>query len=153
MAVSASFRTGPSPSSAESDVIVVHCSDARFQPHFQEFLKQGLGVERYFLLAVPGGPQFLTLTEYLPKFSWVGWRWLKFMADQSKPRRVVLIGHGDCRWYFHQRFFHVHESLPERQLADLRQVRAMFVERFPAVAVETYFATLDGEHADFETVG
>ena len=29
----------------------------------------------------------------------------------------------------------------------------MFVERFPAVAVETYFAKLDGEHAVFETGG
>ena len=106
----ASFRTGPVQPSAESDVIVVHCSDARFQPHFQDFLKQGLGVERYLLLAVPGGPQFLTLTEYLPKFSWVGWRWLKFLADLSKPRRVILIGHGDCRWYLHSRFLHVARS-------------------------------------------
>ena len=149
---SASFRTGPVPTSAESDVVVVHCSDARFQLHFQQFLRDALGVERYLLLAVPGGPQFLTLTEYLPKFSWVGWRWLKFMADLSKPRRLILIGHGDCRWYLHSRFFHVQETLADRQFADLRQVRAMCVERFPAVAVETYFAKLDGEHAVFETV-
>ncbi|MBE3109426.1 MAG: hypothetical protein IMZ46_02770, partial [Acidobacteria bacterium] len=41
------FRTGPVHPSPESDVIVVHCSDARYQPHVQEFLRRVLGLERY----------------------------------------------------------------------------------------------------------
>jgi hypothetical protein len=145
-------RTGAVDASAESDVIVVHCSDARYQPHFQEFLKQGLALERYSLVAVPGGPQFLTLAEYLPKFSWVGWRWMKFLVDLSRPRRVVLVGHDDCRWYRDSRFFHAERTVGERQLADLRQVRAAFAERFPAIAIEAYFARLDANEAVFEAV-
>ena len=146
------FRTGPVHPSPESDVIVVHCSDPRYQPHFQEFLRQGLGVGRYALVAVPGGPQFLTLADYLPKFSWVGWRWMKFLVDLSRPRRVILISHDDCRWYLDARFLHARESMGERQRADLRHARAAFAERFPAVGVEAYFAKLDGEEAVFEVV-
>jgi len=146
------FRTGPVHPSPESDVIVVHCSDARYQRHFRHFLKQGLGLDGYALVAVPGGPQFLTLAEYLPKFSWVGWRWMKFLVDLSKPRRVILIGHEDCRWYLDARFLHVHQPGGERQLADLRDLRAQFAERFPAVTVESYFARLDGDEAAFERV-
>lgn len=146
------FRTGPVHPSPEADVIVVHCSDPRYQPHFQDFLKRGLGLDSYALLAVPGGPQFLTLAEYLPKFSWVGWRWMKFLVDLSKPRRVVLIGHDDCRWYLDARFMHAHEGNSDRQMADLRTLRTQFAERFPAVTIDTYFARLDGDEASFDRV-
>ena len=146
------FRTGPVPPAPESDIVVVHCSDPRYQPHFQAFLRERLGLERYGLVAVPGGPQFLTLADYLPKFSWVGWRWMKFLVDLSKPRRLILIGHDDCRWYHDSRFLHAHAEVGERQVADLRQVRAQWAERFPAVAIETYFARLDGEEAVFDVV-
>jgi hypothetical protein len=146
------FRTGPVHLSPESDVIVVHCSDPRYQPHFRDFLKRGLGLDSYALMAVPGGPQFLTLAEYLPKFSWVGWRWMKFLVDLSKPRRVILIGHDDCRWYLDARFLHAHAGTGDRQIADLRGVRAQFADRFPSVTVETFFARLDGEEAAFDRV-
>ena len=151
MAASA-FRTGPVHPSPEADVIVVQCSDSRYQPHFQEFLRKGLGLDRYALVAVPGGLHFLTLAEYLPKFSWVGWRWMKFLVDLSKPRRIVLIAHDDCRWYHDSRFLHPHLSADERQIADLRQVRAAFAERFPGVAIDGYFARLDGDEAVFDPV-
>lgn len=148
----AAIDMGAVHASPESDVVVVHCSDARYQPHFQEFLRQELGLERYALVAVPGGPQFLTLAEYLPKFAWAGWRWMKFLVDLSRPHRIVLIGHDDCRWYLDSRFFHARGAVGERQHADLRQLRAVFAERFPAVAVQCYFARLDGPKAVFEEV-
>lgn len=144
--------TGAVRQDVESGVVVVHCSNPRFQPHFQEFLRQKLGLDRYALIAVPGGPQFLTLAEYLPKFSWVGWRWMKFLAELTQPRRVILIGHDDCRWYFDGRFFHRQHAVGDQQLADLRHVRDAIGERFGKLTVETYFARLAGEQAVFETV-
>jgi len=136
----------------ESGIVVVHCSDPRFQPHFQEFLRQKLGLDSYALVAVPGGPQFLTLAEYLPKFSWVGWRWMKFLMERTRPRRVILIGHHDCHWYMDGRFFHQHHAVADQQLADLRHVRDAIGERFGNLTIEAYFARLDGEEAIFETV-
>ena len=49
----------------ESGVLVIHCSDPRYQAPFQDFLRGQLKLDRYALLAIPGGPQFLTLAEYL----------------------------------------------------------------------------------------
>ena len=136
----------------ESGIVVVHCSDPRFQPHFQEFLRQKLGPDSYALVAVPGGPQFLTLAEYLPKFSWVGWRWMKFLMERTRPRRVILIGHHDCHWYMDGRFFHQHHAVADQQLADLRHVRDAIGERFGNLTIEAYFARLDEGQAIFETV-
>ena len=145
-------RSGTVEADMESGIVVVQCSDPRFQPHFQEFLRQKLGLDHYALIAVPGGPQFLTLAEYLPKFSWVGWRWMKFLTELTRPRRVILIGHDDCRWYMDGRFFHHHQAVGDQQLADLRHVRDAIGERFGKLTVEVYFARLDGEQAVFETV-
>jgi hypothetical protein len=68
-------------SRSETDVLVVHCSDHRFQAGLYEFLNQGLNLnENYDLLVIPGGPQCLTLVEYLPKFSWASWKWFRFLV-------------------------------------------------------------------------
>jgi hypothetical protein len=145
------FRTRPG-SGSPPEAIVIHCSDPRFRRHFQEFLESHLKVSSYGLVAVPGGPQFLTLTEYLPKFSWVGWRWVKFLFDVARPRRVILIAHHDCLWYRDGRFWQGRLSLYERQIRDLRAVRQALLERFSGVTVELYFALLDGEQAAFESI-
>jgi hypothetical protein len=137
------------PETQPSDTLVIHCSDPRFQVPFQDFLRGRLGLSAYALIAVPGGPQFLTLVEYLPKFSWVGWRWVKFVVDLAKARRVILIAHEDCRWYLDGRFGQ-HADVYQKQLVDLASVRAALEERFGNLAVECYYARLDGGQAVFE---
>ena len=134
------------------DALVIHCSDARFQPHFQEFVEQHLGIESYALVAVPGGPQLLTLLDYLPKFAWAGWRWMKFLVDINQPRRVILIAHHDCLWYHDGRFWQHRGDMRERQMRDLEQVRAEIIGRFPGVAVQLFYAHFEGEHVVFEQV-
>lgn len=137
---------------AQGSVLVLHCSDPRYQPHFQDFVRRGLGVNHYALLAVPGGSQFLTLVDYLPKFSWAGWRWVKFLTDLTRCERLIVIGHEDCRWYLLQGLERDPARLRERVCADLRRVRESIVERFPQIRVELYFATLEGDRASFESL-
>jgi hypothetical protein len=147
------FRTDPLSVAGEAGTgLVVHCSDPRFQPHFHDFLRRALRLERYALLAVPGGAQFLTLVDYLPKFSWAGWRWVKFIGDIAPPSRVVLIAHDDCLWYKHVRGRSKLGEIHAKQLEDLRRVEAGVRERFRNVAVELYFARLEGNSATFESV-
>ena len=145
------YRTEPVASSLEAAPLVVHCSDPRFQPHFQQFLEKALKLDHYALVAVPGGAQFLTLAEYLPKFSWAGWRWTKFLVDVAKPRRVILIAHDDCRWYQDMRFWLHGDITREKQMADLDRVRRDFTARFSGIRIETYYARLDGQQAVFES--
>ncbi len=146
------YRSAPLNALGQSGVLVIHCSDPRYQPHFQDFVRKGLGLERYALIAVPGGAHFLTLEEYLPKFSWVGWRWVKFMVDLNPPSRLILIAHDDCRWYLDSRFGHDPARLRERQVADSQRVRAGLAGRFGVPRVELYRARLENGRALFETV-
>lgn len=134
--------------STESGVLVIHCSDPRYQAPFHDFLRNQLKLSRYALLAVPGGPQFLGATELLPKFNWAGWRWVKFLGKLGNTDRVILIAHDDCRWYADA----LQAAGRERQLKDLREVADGLRERFSPVKVELYFARLTDAGAAFDAV-
>ncbi len=147
------YRTPPIEVEPEArGTIVVHCVDPRYQPHFQHFMHEHLGLEHYALLAVPGGAHSLTLAEYLPKFHWATWRWMKFTADLMNCQRLILIGHEDCRWYLVGGFERDAAQLRARVIRDMHGVRAAVIERFPQIRVETYFADLKGTQATFEAV-
>jgi len=146
------YRSKEFRKTAEGAAIVVHCSDPRFQPHFQDFLRAGLSLEHYALIAVPGGPQLLTLLDFLPKFAWAGWRWMKFMMDLTRAQRVILIVHDDCRWYMQRLFGHDSEKIHQRMVDDARRVRAGLLERFGDRSIEIYTARLRDNCASFDRV-
>lgn len=133
-------------------VLAVHCSDPRYLPHFREFLHKGLGLERYALIAVPGGAQCLVPSDALPKFAWVGWRWTKFMVRLMSAERIILIGHEDCQWYATRSTDLELGGLRQRQQEDLQEVGRLIGDRFHRSKVETYFATLENDAAIFETL-
>lgn len=140
----------------ETSVLVVHCSDHRFQAGLYEFLNQSLNLQHnYDLLAVPGGPQCLTLAEYLPKFAWAGWKWFRFLLEAHSLKRMILIAHQDCGWY---------KSLPphlqpasdprHRQEEDLRRVKRALAKDFPELSVELYYAGWDvSDQVSIDLVG
>lgn len=146
------FRSGPIAPASDIDVVAIHCSEGRLQPHFQALLRERLALDTYTLVAVPGGPQFLTLATLLPKFSWVGWRWIKFVVDHTRPRRIILIAHDDCRWYAARVFQHRLADPSQAALSDLREVRAALTERFAGLTIEAWFARIDGQEVVFEPV-
>jgi hypothetical protein len=135
-----------------SATLVVTCSSNAFAPVIREFLDAHLGLPEgtYDHLAVPGGPQFLLLTEYLPKFAWAGHRWVKFLVEKHRLKRVVLVTHEDCAWHDDDRMLPalLHRLTgeppgaggPDRQLADLRRMAAALHDLLPAVALEAYVA-------------
>jgi hypothetical protein len=132
-------------SHGEADVLVIHCGDYRFQAAFQEFLNGGLSLDgKYDLMVIPGGPLSLTLVEYLPKFSWASWKWLRFFTEQHNIRKLILIQHQDCGFYKTMPH-HLHSSREprERQEQDLRRVRDTTKKDFPQLTVEAYYAGWD----------
>jgi hypothetical protein len=134
----------------ESSVLVICCSGYDFLPYTREFLEKHLGISEgsYDLLAVPGGAQFLLLTEYLPKFAWVGHRWVKFLVERHRLRKVIAISHEDCGWYkddrlvpaFLQKFGVGPRSLKERQREDLREIAKSLQRVGLPIAIEAYYA-------------
>ncbi len=78
---------------------VVCCSDGRFVVPMDGFLHQGLGIQRYDCLAVPGGAGCLA-------GHFAAWReeeavsfQLKFLIEMHDLHRIVLIAHPDCGFY------------------------------------------------------
>lgn len=102
------------------------------------------------VVAVPGGPQFLRALEYMPKFTWAGRRWLRFLMESHRIRKVILIAHEDCAWYRH--LHGEHQAHVDRQKEDLHHATADLTEWFPGLHVESYFATGIGGEVSFTKV-
>ena len=131
--------------SSSPEALVVHCGDHRFQAAFNEFLNKDLGLGgNYDRIVVPGGPQSLTLAEYLPKFSWASWRWFRFFVENHEIGRLILIQHQDCAWYKSlPLYLHSSPEPRQRQEEDLRRIRQVLRKDFPEVKTELYFARWD----------
>jgi hypothetical protein len=140
-----------------SATLVITCSSNTFYPYIREFLEKYLQLPEgsYDYLSVPGGPQFLMLTEYLPKFAWAGQRWVKFLIEKHRLKKVILITHEDCAWYNDERmipaFWHklglgstsvsAHSSsAKERQMEHLKQMAQSIHELAAPIAVDAYYA-------------
>ena len=139
------FQSSTKLNNAHTDVLVVHCSDHRFQTGLHEFLNDALRLNgNYDLLVLPGGPQCLTLVEYLPKLSWALTKWLRFLVEGHELKQMVLIAHQDCGWYKQLPFHLFGSSDPRRhQEDDLRRVKHAMAKDFPHVRVDLYYAGWD----------
>jgi hypothetical protein len=138
----ASNRCEDSP----TDAVAIHCSDHRFQTGFREFLIDGLKLDSYALLSVPGGGHFLSLELYMPKFTKANLQSLSFLIKRTSARRIILIGHSDCL-FFRDRaeFLFAEKEFDQKQTASLRAARNRLLERFPLSSVELYFARADAD--------
>ena len=150
-----SFQLGSKVNKSPAEVLVILCSDHRFQAGFYEFLNLHLNLdENYDLMAIPGGPQSLTLVEYLPKFAWASWKWFRFLVEQHGLKKLVLIAHQDCVWYkslpVH---LHMFADPRQRQEADLRRARQILIKELPELQVDLYYAGWDaGEKITVEAI-
>jgi len=142
------YRSKPLGTS-QSHVVAIHCSDPRYQPHFQDFLHAGLGLTHYGLIAIPGGVELMSPSETSNTLRSQGGAWFDFMANLMKAERVILIGHADCRWYVESRVEPDESCLKEHQTRDLKAVREEIHRRYPRVDVELYFAELQGDVVSF----
>jgi hypothetical protein len=145
------YQTKPVGTS-QSHVVVIHCSDPRYQPHFQDFLYSGLRLSRYGLIAIPGGPEHLSPSERSDALRSQGAAWFDFMSKLMAAERCILIGHADCRWYIANRIESDESRLKEHVSRDLIAAREEIQRRFPNLRVELYFAEIEGEQATFTEV-
>jgi hypothetical protein len=146
------YRTKPVGTN-QSHVVVIHCSDPRYQPHFQDFLHSRLGLTHYGLIAIPGGPELLSPSERSDALRSQGAAWFDFMSKLMAAERCILIGHADCRWYVANRIESDESRLKEHVSRDLIAAREEIRRRFPTIDVELYFTEIEGQHAAFTEVG
>src|SRR6185503_9986078 len=146
------YRPQSTDNTKQARVVVIHCSDPRYQPHFQDFLRLRLGLPHYGLIAIPGGVQMLSPSESREPIRDHGLAWMEFMATLMSADRCILIGHGDCRWYLQNGIAPDANSLKETQARDLNSVREEIQRRFPALRVELYFAQMHDNGTEFSTL-
>jgi hypothetical protein len=140
----------------KAETLMVRCSDHRLARACEDFLENHRHAPSgsYDLLVVPGGPQFLCPTAYLPKFLWVGLRWVRFLVEEHGIKRMVLIAHQDCGWYrqlFGPQLTDAARK-EQRQRQDLRDTRENLIRAFPGLKVEIFFARLQESGVTFDPV-
>jgi len=143
------YRPQSTDNTKQARVVVIHCSDPRYQPHFQDFLRLRLGLPHYGLIAIPGGAQMLSPSEERMPVREHGAAWLDFMATLMTADRCILIGHADCRWYLENGIAREAGRLKETQARDMIAVSSEIQRRFPSMHTEIYFAEMRGPLVDF----
>jgi Putative carbonic anhydrase len=128
-----------------SRVLVIACSDGRWRAQTLDFVTNELGLDAHFhMVEVPGGVEPLTLLDLVPKdFNFLRRR-VDMLVQLHRIRRIILVAHQDCGWYLQRKIGPMRVDLRSRQLADLKHVRARARDLFGDVAVETYYARLEG---------
>ena len=142
------YRAHATVRRAPAETLVICCSASQYLPATLEFVHTHLGLAEgeFFLFAVPGGAQLVLAGEYLPKFAWVGQRWMKFFSERLPIRRIVAIGHDECVWYATSHavpaFLHavMGTTTEKREREDLARIAATLHELHPEATVEAYFA-------------
>jgi hypothetical protein len=141
MATKPLFQARSTRLDGSPQALVIHCGDHRFQGCFREFLTEHLGLSRYALVAIPGGPHFLPFEHIMPKFANAGMQSISFHVKRARPEKLILVGHEGCVFFKDRlQFFFPEDLLRDKQLANLRKSRAILQERFPSLPVETYYA-------------
>ena len=149
------YRAHATVHPAPAETLVICCSASQYLPATLEFVHAHLGLAegQYFLFAVPGGAQLVLASEYLPKFAWVGQRWMKFFSERLPIRRIVVIGHDECVWYATSHavpaFLHtvMGTSAAPREREDMTRIAATLRELHPGATVEAYFAAKGSDGA------
>ncbi len=127
----------------------IYCSDGRVGEQIDEFLHRGLGLPRYDRLAVPGGPACLSgsLVSFLEGRGLEDA--LRFLIRVHDLRRVVLIAHEGCA-YYRERLGIPDSSLLAEQGQDLQKARRAVRNVHEGIAVDTFFARMQGARIRFE---
>jgi hypothetical protein len=128
--------------------LVIHCSQFDYQPQIDDFMRNGLKVQTFDSVAVPGGPQFFDETG-LPKFRWAGANWTEFLLKHHDLEEVILIAHAACGWY--KSILGVaatSEMLKNRATHDLRDALGIVPKLLPRqkVAVKAFYAEVTPEN-------
>ncbi len=132
--------------------LAVFCSDARFGAQCEEFVAKILGHSRFDRLVAPGGPAcMLDWTTVVHEDAETVERMKWFLIENHEIDRVILIAHQGCAYYTIKLEVAL-DVLKERQKADLRKLADRIRDVKPGLAVEAWFAGVEGDRIAFEHV-
>lgn len=134
----------------ETDGLVIHCSDPRFQAAFRRFTDEELGIKNPIPIIIPGGIHDLVSPVRIKAARQLRDQ-LEFMIKKSGVRRLVLLNHEDCQWYGKWNVL-VQSTVGKDIAGHLVTAAEKLVEKRFDVEVECYLAKIDGEQIVFHRV-
>ena len=129
----------------------VYCSDGRVGAHFDDFLRNGLGLPRYDRVALPGGPACLAGHDHAHVEQHGVVDELRFLVQAHELEQVVLIAHEGCAFYV-QRLGLDGPLLEPAQRADLATAASFVRDVTGLERVAGYLARRDGDRIVLEPV-
>lgn len=152
------FRsTVPFSPTAHAAALVLICNSHEYLQATLDFLRNGLKLDSYDLVSIPGGVQWLALPDLLPKHNKVA-RWTaEFLIREHSLKRVIAIAHEHCSAYAEHgtlgtlAHLATGKTIVEHQIDQLRSAGRELAAP-GRVSVELYYAAGDGDAVVFRPV-
>jgi hypothetical protein len=126
-----------------STAITLHCSDGRFTRAIEALLKSEQ-VERYDIVAMPGGPALLDMAGATILEAEATRAGLSFLIQSHAIQDAFLIAHAGCGFYKKRLAGQAPDKIYDRQVKDLQAAAAWIRRVFPRVNVRAFMALIDG---------
>lgn len=152
------FRSSvPFAPTAQAEALVLVCNSHEYLQATLDFLRNGLKLDSYDLVSIPGGVQWLALPDLLPKHNRAA-RWaVEFLIREHDLKRVIAIAHEHCSAYAEHgtlgtlAHLATGKSTVEHQIDQLRSAGRELAAT-SRVSVELYYAVGDGDAVAFRPV-
>ncbi|UCC81138.1 MAG: hypothetical protein JSW64_07215 [Candidatus Zixiibacteriota bacterium] len=144
------INRGYAPTNKPSDTLVIHCVDHRFQEAFKEFITNEMGIAVFNPVVIAGGA-FAVSSEHLSRYSYI-WDQIDFFVTAGGVKRVVLINHGDCKWYIKENPDLEISDLKEKGKTDLARAANNVREKYPGIEVVSVWSELSGDSIRFQRI-
>jgi carbonic anhydrase len=138
------ITVSPAAARSDCDTLVITCIDYRFAVANQGFINETLGLkDNYDHISIPGSIYNLVN----PETSELVFSKFALSVRLHLINRVVIIGHRDCGAYGGSASFGSEIAEYETLVADLRNARALLIEKYPTLQVDLFLESLvqDGE--------
>jgi len=105
---------------AHPDVLVIQCSDGRYTPIVAELMRSN-GIERYDVMAMPGGPALLDMASASILQSEACKNGTSFLVKGHGINKIWLLAHAGCGYYRSNLNGMPKQSIIDRQNSDLQR--------------------------------
>ena len=130
------------PLQHDCQAVMLCCQDFRFWGKNTEFVKLGLGIPDFDLVALPGAVK--TVNQTTAKGD-MALKALDISVRLHQAKTIVLINHCDCGAYGGSKNFAGLDAEKQFHEQELRQAKVKLQTLFPEKKIMIYYANLDNE--------
>lgn len=130
--------------------LAIYCSDGRFAPACERFIRQELGEQWYDRFIVPGGAAWLCLEVPTVWEHEMARKHVSFLVEAHEVRRVILIAHQHCGFY--ERYRLSPEQTERTQVTHLQSAARLLRDRYPNLQIEAYYLRITDGQPCFELI-